>query len=159
VSAGVGVQRYSHLGLCVGDLERSRRFYCEGLGFRELSRLEVEGEASDTLLELEDSVLEAIYLERDGLRLELLHYPSPGAEGDGAARAMNARGFTHLSFRVERVDETALALAALGGRVLEHTRVENPDFQAVAVFALDPDGARLELLQAPGDPAALPGQP
>ena len=24
---------FSHLGICVSDLERSVRFYCEGLGF------------------------------------------------------------------------------------------------------------------------------
>lgn len=152
------VQRYSHLGLCVADLARAERFYREGLGFREISRIEVAGGASDTLLELEGSELEAVYLERDGLRLELLHFRRPGALGAGEARPVNQRGLTHLSFRVEDCDVAARRLAGLGGRVLGHTRIDNPQFRSIAVFVLDPDGARVELVQSPGDPERVPGQ-
>jgi len=144
----VAVQRFSHLGLCVSDVERSRRFYCEGLGFREASRLEVKGEPSDTLLELEGVELEAVYLLRDGFCLELLHYRAPLAVGEAAPRAMNALGLTHLSFRVADLDATARRLASLGARVLEHTRIDNPGLGALAVFLVDPDGARIELVES-----------
>ena len=110
------ILRVSHLGLCVADLERSLRFYCEGLGFREASGLDLAGEPSATLLELPGVALRARWLERDGVRLELLHYPSPGASGDGRPRAMNALGFTHLSFRVAELDAAVARLEALGGR-------------------------------------------
>ena len=40
--------------------------------------------------------LEAVYLERDGWRIELLYYRVPGALGSGDPAAMNARGLTHL---------------------------------------------------------------
>ena len=46
-------------------------------------------------------MLDLVYLQRDGFRLELLGYAAPGPVGDGAPRAMNALGFTHLSFRVD----------------------------------------------------------
>lgn len=151
------ILRVSHLGLCVADLERSLRFYCEGLGFREAAGLDLAGEPSATLLELPGVALRARWLERDGVRLELLHYPSPGASGDGRPRAMNALGFTHLSFRVAELDAAVARLEALGGRSLAHTRVDNAHLGMRAVFVVDPDGARLELLEAPGDPAALPG--
>jgi glyoxylase I family protein len=153
------ILRVSHLGLCVADLERSLRFYCEGLGFRESSGLDLAGEPSATLLELPGVALRARWLERDGVRLELLHYPSPGSRGDGSPRPMNARGFTHLSFRVADLDAAVARLEALGGRALAHTRVENPRLRMRALFLTDPDGARLELLEGPGDPAALPGAP
>jgi glyoxylase I family protein len=153
------IQRLSHLGLCVADLERSLRFYCEGLGFREAGALDLAGEPSATLLQLPGVTLRARWLERDGVRLELLHYPTPGARGDGRARAMNERGFTHLSFRVADVDATATRLEALGGRRLAHTRIDNPRLGMRALFVLDPDGARLELIEGPGDPAALPVPP
>jgi catechol 2,3-dioxygenase-like lactoylglutathione lyase family enzyme len=39
----MAVRRFSHLGLCVADLERSLRFYRDGLGFRERSSLDVGG--------------------------------------------------------------------------------------------------------------------
>ena len=32
----------SHIGLCVTDLERSLRFYCEGLGFAKVLAYELD---------------------------------------------------------------------------------------------------------------------
>ena len=86
----------------MSDLARSQRFYCEGLGFAEALRLEFAGEPSATLLELPGVRFVAVYLRRDELLLELLHYDAPGATGDRAPRAMNALGFTHLSLRETR---------------------------------------------------------
>lgn len=145
----MSVERFSHVGLCVANLARSQRFYVDGLGFRVASRLEVSGAPSDTLLELEGAQLEAVYLVRDGFCLELLHYREPGAVGDAARRPMNALGLTHLSLRVGDVDAVARSLAAFGARVLDATRVENPELGATAIFVLDPDGTRIELVQAP----------
>ena len=151
------VQHWSHIGLCVADLDRSHRFYCEGLGFREMGHLDVQGAPVDTLLELEGVELRAVYLERDGTRLELLHFDSPGCEGEATPRPMNQRGLTHLSFRVEDANAVASRLQELGGRCLESTRTGNPDFHAIALFVVDPAGTRLELIQQPGDPTGLPG--
>jgi catechol 2,3-dioxygenase-like lactoylglutathione lyase family enzyme len=151
-----GVQRLSHIGLCVSDLDRSLAFY-RALGFEERSRLHLSGEPSAQLLELDDVELTAVYLERDGTRIELLHYPSPGHVGDGAARPMNGLGLTHLSVRVDDLDTVASALDQAGGRVLEHSRIEIRAASTRAVFVTDPDGTRIELVEAPGDPSALPG--
>lgn len=143
----MSVERFSHLGLCVSNLARSLRFYGEGLGFEERSRLEVAGEPSDTLLGLEGTKLEAVYLVRDGLCLELLHYRAPATQGDGTPRPMNRTGLTHLSLRVSDADATARHLSALGGHVLERTRIHDPDLAATALFVLDPDGTRIELVE------------
>jgi catechol 2,3-dioxygenase-like lactoylglutathione lyase family enzyme len=70
---------------------------------------------------------------------------------------MNARGLTHLSLRVDDLHATLPALRALGGRVLDETRIEIPELGAAAVFVADPDGTLIELVQAPGDPEAPPG--
>ena len=142
------VQHFSHLGLCVSDLARSLRFYCEGLGFSEALRLSFSGEPSATLLELDGVSFTAAYLRREGLLLELLWYDAPGATGDVAPRAMNARGLTHLSMRVASAEAVAARLVALGGRVLEHTRIANPSLGARALFVLDPDGTRIELFES-----------
>ncbi len=149
--------RLSHVGICVADLERSLRFYGEGLGFAEVGALDLAGEPSATLLELPGVELRARYLERDGARIELLHFPRPGATG-GGTRPMNALGLTHLSFRVADLDGTLRRLLALGGRPLSHTRVENPDLGMQAVFLTDPDGTRIELVAGPGDPGAPLGR-
>lgn len=151
------VQRLTHLGICVSDLEPALGFWRDALGFREVGTLDVEGSEAATLLELPGVELRAVYLERDGVRIELLHYPAPGHAGSAEPRAMNALGLTHLSFRVQDLDATLAALERAGGHVLAQTRTNNPKFRAAAVFVTDPDGTRVELVQAPGDPAALPG--
>jgi glyoxylase I family protein len=139
------IRRLSHVGICVSDLERSLRFYRDGLGFREVGALDLAGEPSATLLEIPDVALRARYLERDGARIELLHYPRPGATG-GGARPMNALGLTHLSFRVSDLEAAQARLLALGGGALAQTRVANPALGMQAVFLTDPDGTRIELV-------------
>ncbi|MAT94902.1 MAG: hypothetical protein CME59_20215 [Halioglobus sp.] len=44
------VQRLSHFGLCVSDLQRSLAFYRDVFGCRELSRLALDGAAAEKLL-------------------------------------------------------------------------------------------------------------
>ena len=34
----------SHVGLCVSDLERSLRFFCDGLGFEKAERHELDSQ-------------------------------------------------------------------------------------------------------------------
>ena len=60
------VQRLTHLGICVSDLERSLRFYRDLLGCKEVGRLELEGGPVATLNGLPEVKVRAIYLERDG---------------------------------------------------------------------------------------------
>ena len=151
------LERLTHIGICVADLGRSLAFYRDALGFRELGALDVSGREASTLLELEGVDLRAVYLERDGFRIELLHFAAPGHDGGPGPRAMNELGLTHLSFRVHSLDDVLVALERAGARVLKDTRINNPRYQAAAVFVTDPDGTRIELVEAPGDPDALPG--
>jgi len=61
--------RLSHFGLCVSDLERSLRFYREGLGFDVAERYEL----GVPLVFLHDP---------DGVRIELMQVPArPPREG------------------------------------------------------------------------------
>jgi catechol 2,3-dioxygenase-like lactoylglutathione lyase family enzyme len=152
----VPLLRLTHVGICVSDLARSLRFYRDLLGFRQEHELEVAGEPSDTLLGLKGVALEAVYLTRDGVRIELLRFASPPPP-PRHARAMNEPGLTHLSFRVADLDATLAALRAAGERVLDETLIRIPAAGAAACMVVDPDGQRIELVQAPGDPAAPPG--
>lgn len=144
----MALRRLTHIGICVSDLVRSRRFYCDALGFTEVGALSVSGDEASTLLEIDDVELEAVYLERDGVRIELLYYPTQTRGALDTPVPMNQPGFTHLSFRVDDLGATIDALVKAGGRVLAHTRIENPQFRAGAVFVTDPDGTRIELVEA-----------
>jgi catechol 2,3-dioxygenase-like lactoylglutathione lyase family enzyme len=154
------VKMLTHIGLCVSELERARRFYTEVLGMKEVGGLVTSGETVDRLLGLSDVEAEAVYLERDGFRLELLHYRSPGhAEPSYPLRPMNLLGLTHLSFRVADLDETCRRIEAAGGRILRETWHEHRERGTRVCMATDPDGLRLELIEAPGDPSRIPQIP
>ena len=148
-------QRLTHMGICVSDLERSLRFYRDVLGCKEVGRLELEGEPTATLNGMPDVKVRAIYLERDGWRLELLEFPVPGWIGPKAPRPMNQLGLTHLSFRVPDLDAACAQIEVAGGGLLTKTRLDLPGPTRV-IMAFDPDGVRVELIQAPGDPNDVP---
>jgi len=143
----VPLERLTHVGLGVSHLERSLRFYRDLLGFRPVHELEVEGEPADTLLRLRAVKLRAVYLARDGVTLELLHFASPPAPPPHS-RTMREPGLTHLSFRVADLDATLAALRAAGERVLDETLVRVAASGAAACFVTDPDGQLIELVQS-----------
>jgi len=128
----------NHLGHCVADLDRARRFYEEVLGFRYWWHFEVPDEAAGPVLRLPPPVgLTALYLVKDGLVLELLHYS--GTTAPARPRTMNEPGFTHLSLSVPDLDAALRAVVDHGGEVLADTRVPT------VVFVRDPDGQLIEL--------------
>ena len=142
--------RPSHVGLCVTDLERSRRFYCDGLGFELAEGYDLEDATVpglDKALEVPSPVvLRSQMITNGDMKIELLHYSSPGVDGTPSSRR-NQLGLTHLSFWVADVDAAAARLAELGGKILPSTR-QAPGVELV--FLTDPDGTRVELM---GDPS------
>jgi lactoylglutathione lyase len=130
----------NHLGQCVTDLARSRRFYEQVLGFEFWREIHPPDTGSAQLLGLEPPLgMTACYLRRDGLVLELIHYAGEGHRRTPAARAMDAPGLTHLSFSCD-VEAAKARVTAFGGEVITASDI------GVAVFVRDPDGQLIELL-------------
>lgn len=130
----------NHVGLCVHDLDRSRRFYEELLGFEPDGELSPPEEPTAQLLGLEPPVgLRVVYLRRGAFRLELLAYESrtPLPVRD---RPMDEPGLTHLSIGVDDLRAVVPRVEDLGGTVAASTDI------GVAVFIRDPDGQLIELL-------------
>lgn len=151
------IQRLTHLGICVSDLERSVRFYRDVLECEEIGRLDLEGGHADTVNSMEGVHVRAVYLERDGWRIELIEFAKPGCIGEPEPRPMNQLGLTHLSFRVDDLDAVCEKLEEAGGSLLADTRVGDATSPVRVIMGYDPDGVRFELIQGPGDPNALPG--
>jgi catechol 2,3-dioxygenase-like lactoylglutathione lyase family enzyme len=132
----------NHVGLCVTDLERSRRFYEQALGFRFERSIQPPDGVCSTLLGVDLPVgLTAVYLTNGGFVLELLQFERPGNPAS-RRRPMNEPGLTHLSVSTPDLAATVALVPTLGGQVLGETDV------GAAVMIRDPDGQLLELLPA-----------
>jgi len=143
----------SHIGLCVSDLQRSLRFYCEGLGFEEKTPYRV-GNEYRKLLELDGEIsLETRFLFRNGFYIELLYFHSPGHVGPDSRRPMNQLGFTHMNLWVSDVDAVIARIRDYGGLVHDHTRTRLTNAQGEVVtdviYCNDPDGVRIEVYTSP----------
>ena len=142
--------RPSHVGICVTDMDRALRFYRDGLGFALSDGFDLDSDAMpglDAALEVPGRVvLRSQLIELEGMRIELLHYTTPGVDGTPSDRR-NKLGLTHLSFWVDDVDAAAARLVAHGGTIVESTRT-TPGIELV--FLADPDGTRVELMSLPG---------
>jgi len=132
---------FNHVGQCVTDLDRSKRFYCDLLGFTLEREINPPDEASAQLLSLPAPMgMTAAYLVRDGLVLELLHFAAEGRTQPFRPRTMNEPGLTHISLSVDDIDAVCARIPEFGGEVIESSNI------GAAVFVRDPDGQLLELL-------------
>ncbi len=138
---------FSHFGICVSDLDRSIRFYCEGLGFERAEHHDIGGEFA-SLLELDHVRLRSQFLRREGTAMELLAFAEPSPIGKPVRRPINQLGLTHLSIRVDDVPGTATRLESLGGAVVTSTRTifELGGTSLDFLYCTDPDGTRIELM-------------
>ncbi len=132
---------FNHVGQVVTDLDRSKRFYCELLGFTLEREITPPDESSAQLLSLAPPLgMTAAYLVRDGLVLELLHFAAPGRTEPFRPRTMAEPGLTHISLAVDDIAAVCARIGEFGGGVVESSNIGS------AVFVRDPDGQLLELL-------------
>ena len=106
------IKSVGHVGFCVSDLDRSLRFWCEGLGFEVLREFEFYGSSWKRVLELDDLDLQTRIIRRDDMMLEILHFRKPGTLGTRERSPMNQLGFTHLAIWVNDIDEVAQRVPA-----------------------------------------------
>ncbi|SBS78653.1 putative lactoylglutathione lyase [uncultured Mycobacterium sp.] len=144
------IQGFSHIGVCVTDLDCSIRFYTQVFGFALLYQLDFDNNEVAATMEQEGRFRSAMLL-RDDIRIELLQWVDVEVTGSGERKPMTELGFTHLSFRVEDIDGLTEAVLAAGGRLVETTRTVLGDVTDPAsgrfIYLTDPDGTRIELMQ------------
>jgi lactoylglutathione lyase len=129
--------KYLHTMVRVRDLDASLRFYCDGLGLREVRRRDVPA-GKFTLVFLAAP-------ESPEAEIELTY------NWDSSEDYGSARNFGHLAFRVENIYAMCTHLQAMG------YTIHRPPRDGHMAFVRSPDLISVELLQA-GDalPAAEP---
>ncbi|WP_426701036.1 VOC family protein [Rhodanobacter sp. Col0626] len=119
--------KYLHSMVRVRDLDASLRFYCEGLGLREVRRKEVpEGKYTLVFVSAPDSPEAEIELTWNW-----------GSQEDYGS----ARNFGHLAFRVDDIYATCARLQAMG------CTIHRPPRDGHMAFVRSPDLISIELLQ------------
>jgi glyoxylase I family protein len=150
------LQGFSHVGICVSDLDRSVRFYREVFGFAQLYALDFSADEVAATMEQSGAFKSAMLLRGD-VRVELLQWVDVPTTGTGERKSMTALGFTHLSFRVEGIHDLSELVRTHGGAVLEHTLTtlgEGPGATQL-LYLLDPDGTRIEVMSGVPDLSGL----
>jgi lactoylglutathione lyase len=121
--------KYLHTMVRVGDLGKSRHFYCELLGLREIRRVDNE-EARFTLVFLAAP-------GDDAAQIELTYNWDPEPYTIG-------RAFGHLAYQVDDIYALCAKLAAGG------VTINRPPRDGHMAFVRSPDGISVELLQKGG---------
>ncbi len=123
--------KYLHTMVRVRDIDASLRFYCEGLGLKEMRRME-NAAGKFTLVFLAAD-------ETPGAEIELTYnWPQDGSPQEDYG---TARNFGHLAFRVENIYETCARLQAMG------YTINRPPRDGHMAFVRSPDLVSVELLQ------------
>lgn len=131
--ADIRMKGLGHVALYVKDVERSRRFYKQVLGFEDLWSVSHENTGS-----------ELRFLQQKGVKLELVQKGGGQKQRDGVDGTIN-----HLCFEVEDIQAARAALEA-EGVVFENDITLDPDLypngEKSARFR-GPDGETLQIEQ------------
>ena len=149
-----------HGGITVSDMDRSLRFYAEGLGLP----VEFDVVVSDRpylreVLALDFTEMRIVYLRVPGSAatfVELLEYR--GLERHPASARPQDPGAVHLCLFVDDVEEMHARLTAMGYRSRSPSVVDitaGANLGARSCYMADPDGYLVELFQRPAPPWSL----
>lgn len=143
---------FHHVGMTVRSLERSVAFYRDVLGFEEVFAWNPQAPYIGELVGYPEVDLHAAILKlpnNDG-RLELLEYRN--VDGTPIDSANGNPGTAHVAFFVDDLDPYFEKLKAAGVQYVSApvTPTIGPNKGGRAVYMIDPDGFRVELIQTAG---------
>lgn len=144
------ITKAHHMGLQVADLDRSVAFYRDILGFEVAFAWNPQAAYIRELVGYPDADIHAAILRLPGsdVMLELLEYRNV-ERAPVDTRTANP-GTAHIAFFVDDLDALYAHLAARGVRSVSPpvTPTIGPNEGGRAVYLIDPDGIRVELIQA-----------
>ena len=143
------ITKAHHTGFTVASLEKSLAFYRDLLGFEVVFQWNPRAPYIGELLGYPDVDLHAaiLRLPNSDVFLELLEYR--GIPKKSVDMANGNIGNAHIAFNVDELDPLYERLKASGVRTVSApiTPTIGPNKGGRAVYAIDPDGFRVELIQ------------
>ena len=145
-----------HTALSVEDFEAARDFFLTVLGFTLEGEMDRRTDIAPVVA-LPEACVRWAMLVRNGYRLELFKYYSPG--GKRHSRRQSDRGFTHIALEVSDVDEAYRRVVALGIRTTCPPKLLRGGLTKV-IYVLGPEDNVIELieLRERGKDAPHPGK-
>ena len=140
--------RLLHYSHCVSDIERSRAFYTDVLGFEVVAEFDFDDPATAKVMGVPGCVFKGIFMKLDGMRIEIIGFREPPPERARRKRAANEIGHSHLSFYVTDLDATLAYLRGKDVQIDDETRALLPSGIECCVVR-DPDGFPIEIVQVP----------
>ena len=144
-----------HVTVAVADPERATKFF-ELLGFKKGHVAVIDGDAPAKYMGMPDMKAEHITLVLEGseprFEIQLLQFdPVPSEDPEQQPSNLRRRGYNHLAFRVDDIEETTARLVAHGVKLLS----EEMDYISRKLrFFEGPEAITLELVEwvdvAPG---------
>ena len=119
--------KYLHTMIRIKDVNESLRFFCDGLGLKEIKRIESE-KGRFTLLFLSAP-------NDENAQIELTY------NWDGDDLGKGSRNFGHLAYRVNNIYETCQRLMDMG------YTINIPPREGHMAFVRSPDQISIEILQ------------
>jgi lactoylglutathione lyase len=147
--------RLLHYSHCVSDIERSRRFYVDVLGFEVCAEFDFDDPDTAKVMGVPGAKFKGIFMKRDGMRIEIIGFTNPPPDRNVRKRRSDEIGHSHLSFYVTSLDEALAELRAKGVTVEDASRAVLQGGIECCVVR-DPDGFPIEIVQIGPDLTLLP---
>ena len=130
----------------VNDLEKTRDFWINTLGFKLHIEAKEESPYIDKLLAIKDPMLTTVKLiDSKGFIIELLKFKNYQVENSWSGD-LKTTGLTHIALTVDNLVELVEILKKLDYQTLSDIKI-SPNKKVKVVFVTGPEGIMLELVQ------------
>jgi catechol 2,3-dioxygenase-like lactoylglutathione lyase family enzyme len=134
------------VGIVVNDLENTRDFWINTLGFKPHVEVLEESPFIDELLAIKDPALTTVKLiDSKGFILELLKFENYPVENSWCGD-LKTKGLTHIALTVDDLDELVNKLKKQNYSPLSDIKI-SPSNKVKVVFVKGPEAIMLELVQ------------
>jgi len=148
--ANFTIKRTVHTGIAVANLERSKAFYRDVLGFPVTDTIHHTGKMVGDLMGLEGAEVDIAFVTLPGHEIELLQFSVPSGVNKSNLRPVDP-GCKHIAFEVDDVEAVLDAIKTAGFDTVGPPQMpaSGPRKGGKIVYTRDPDGTFLEFMQMP----------